>query len=128
MAKAHPIELRERVVAHVEEGHSHRAAARHYRVSVKFVNDMVKLKRETGSLEPKPLGNNRGKGKLAPFKRWFALQVDEQKDITLGELRIDFNEEFGFWVHHESIRQTLRQLGLSHKKRPLSRRSNSAAT
>ncbi len=52
MAKPHPIELRERVVAFVEEGHTHRATAEHFRVSVKFVNDMVKLKRETGSLQP----------------------------------------------------------------------------
>ena len=39
MPKPHPIELRERVVAHVEAGHSHRKTASHFRVSVKFVND-----------------------------------------------------------------------------------------
>lgn len=50
MPKPHPIELSERVVAHVEEGHPHRGTAAHFRVSVKFVNDMVILKRETGSL------------------------------------------------------------------------------
>ena len=38
------MELRSRVVAFVEEGHGHREAARHFRVSPKFVNDMVKLK------------------------------------------------------------------------------------
>ena len=48
MGKPHPIELRERVVAHVEEGRSHRSAAARCRVSVKFVNDMMILKRETG--------------------------------------------------------------------------------
>ena len=35
MGKPHPKELRQRVVAFVEEGHSHRAAAAHFRVSVK---------------------------------------------------------------------------------------------
>jgi transposase len=54
MGKPHPLVLRERVVAFVEEGNSHRSSAAHFRVSVKFVNDMVKLKRETGSLEPNP--------------------------------------------------------------------------
>ena len=50
MGKSHPIELRSRVVAFVEEGNSNRAAAAHFRVSPRFVNDMMKLKRETGSL------------------------------------------------------------------------------
>ena len=45
MPKFHPVELRERVVAHVENGHSHRATAERFLVSIKFVNDMVKLKR-----------------------------------------------------------------------------------
>ena len=50
MGKPHPIELRERVVAFVEEGHSHRASASRFRVLPRFVNDMVILKRDTGSL------------------------------------------------------------------------------
>ncbi len=49
MGKPHPVELRERVVGFVKEGHTHRAAAARFRVSVRFVNDMVILKRETGS-------------------------------------------------------------------------------
>lgn len=48
MGKPHPIELRTRVVDFVEEGNTHRTTAAHFRVSIKFVNDMVKLKRETG--------------------------------------------------------------------------------
>ena len=50
MGKPHPMVLRERVVAFVEEGHSHRAAVARFRVSMKFANDMVILKRETGGL------------------------------------------------------------------------------
>ena len=62
--------LRERVVAFVEEGHSHRAAAARFRVSVKFVNDMVILKRETGGLEPRAQGNGGGHGKLVIVQDW----------------------------------------------------------
>lgn len=43
MGKPLPVELRERVVAFIEEGHSHRSAAARFRVCVKFVNDMVML-------------------------------------------------------------------------------------
>lgn len=69
MDRPHPMELRTRVVAFVEEGNTHRATAAHFRVSIKFVNDMVKLKKETGSLEPKPQGC-RGHGKLSGVKDW----------------------------------------------------------
>ena len=53
MGKPHPIELRSRVIAFVEEGNGHREAARHFRVSPRFVNDMVILKRGSGGLLPK---------------------------------------------------------------------------
>lgn len=52
MGKPHPIELRSRVVAFVEEGNSNREAARHFRVSPRFVNNMMILQRSTGSLAP----------------------------------------------------------------------------
>ena len=50
MGKSHPVELRSRVIAFVEASHGHREAARHFFVSPKFVNDLVILKRETGTL------------------------------------------------------------------------------
>jgi transposase len=49
MGKPLPMELRQRVVDFVGEGNTHRAAAAQFRVSIKFVNDMVLLKRRTGS-------------------------------------------------------------------------------
>jgi transposase len=60
--------LRERVIAFVEEGNSHRAAATRFRVSVKFVNDMVILKRETGGLEPHAQGNGGGMASWSPCR------------------------------------------------------------
>ena len=65
--------LRERVMAFVEEGHSHRAAGTRFRVSVKFVNHTVILKRETGVLEPRAQGNGGGHGN----SRW---QIDRAPD------------------------------------------------
>ena len=41
------------------------ANAAQFRVSIKFVNDMVILKRTTGSLEAKKQGNGGGHGKLS---------------------------------------------------------------
>lgn len=55
MCKPHPVELRERAVRLVEQCHMHTETA--VCVSIKFVNDMVRLRRETGSLAPKRQGN-----------------------------------------------------------------------
>jgi len=49
VGKPHPVELRVRATRLVEQGHTHTEAARQLCISVKFVNDMVRLKRETGS-------------------------------------------------------------------------------
>ena len=117
MAKEHPIELRERVVDHVCEGHTHRATAIHFRVSIKFVNDMVKLKRATGSLQAKPLGGHRGRGKLEPFTAFIRERVSQQGDVTLDQLSRDLHEQFDVQVHRSSVGRLLHRLGLSHKKR-----------
>jgi transposase len=41
MGKPLPMELRRRVVDFDEDGHTHRTSAAQFRVSIRFVNDMV---------------------------------------------------------------------------------------
>lgn len=51
----HPIELRNRVVeAYENKEGTMRDLAKRFKVNKGFVSNMVKLKKETGSLEPKP--------------------------------------------------------------------------
>ncbi len=64
LRKTHPVERRRWVIAFVEEGHGHREAARHFRVSPRFVHDMVILKRQSGGLLSKAQGTH-AKGKVA---------------------------------------------------------------
>lgn len=85
MGKPHPVELRSRVVAFVEAGHGHREAARPFRVSPRFVNDMVTLKRVTGGLRPKAQGNH-AEGKLAPYSGWLRQRLATKGDLTLDEI------------------------------------------
>ena len=66
MGKSHPVELRQRVVDHVAEGNTHRSAAARFKVSVKFVNDMVKLKAATGGLRPRRRGMAAGMANCRP--------------------------------------------------------------
>jgi transposase len=116
MGKPHPIELRTRVVAHVEAGNTHRSAAARFDVSIKFVNDMVGLKRETGSLEPKRQGNP-GIGKLTPHEDWVRAQVNAKGETTLDEMAACLLAERGVSVDPSSIWRLFQRLGLTHKKR-----------
>ena len=118
MGKPLPMELRQRVVDFVEEGHTHRSAAAQFRVSVKFVNDMVLLKRATGSLEAKRQGNGGGHGKLAGVAVWIEHRIKEKRDLTLDELVAELRCGHGVEAHRVSVWRHLRGLGLTHKKRP----------
>jgi transposase len=119
------MELRSRVIAFVEEGHRHREAARHFRVSPRFVNDMVILKRESGGLFPKPQGNH-AEGKLAPFNGWLRGRLAVKGDLTLDEVVAEMAAVHGVSVHRGSVGKWLHRLGLSHKKNAARQRNPAA--
>ena len=75
VGKPHPVGLRERVVAFVEEWHSQRSAGARFPAPVTFVNDMVILKRETGGLRPRRQGNGGGPGKPEPVRNWLEARI-----------------------------------------------------
>ena len=116
MGKSHPIALRERVIAFVGEGHGHREAARHFRVSPRFVNDLVILKRETGSISPRRQGHLGG-GKLALHHDWLNARMTRDGEPTLDELCVELAGR-GVTVHRSTVCRLLHRLGLSHKKKP----------
>lgn len=127
MGKPHPIELRERAVALVEQGTTHTEAACRLCVSIKFVNDMMRLKRETGSLDPKQQGNP-GYGKLSDVKEWVLGRIASQPDLTIDELTAELRVEHGLEVHRSSVGRLLHRLGLSHKKKTCRLLNRSAMT
>ena len=97
-----------------------------FRVWVKFVNDMVLLKRRTGSLEAKPQGSGGGHGKLAGVAGWIGRRIKEKRDLTLDELVVELRDGLGVEAHRVSVWRHLRGLGLTHKKRPARRRAEAA--
>lgn len=94
MGKPHPVELRDRAARRVEQGITHTEVARRLCVSIKFVNDMVRLKRETGSLAPKPQGNP-GRGKLTGVKGWVEHRIAARPDLTIDELTAELAQSKG---------------------------------
>ena len=122
MGKPLPMALRERVAAYVDEGHGHREAARHFRVSPRFVNELMKLRRETGSLKPRRQGHAPGWGKLAPHAAFVRRRMTETGELTLDELCVELAAR-GVSVHRSNLGRLLHRLGLSHKKNSTGQRA-----
>lgn len=125
MGKPHPMALRDRVGAFVDEGHGHREAARHFRVSPRFVNELMKLRRETGSLAPRRQGHAPGWGKLAPHAAFVQDRMAQAGELTLDELCVEL-EGRGVVVHRSSVGRLLHRLGLSHKKNAAGQRAGAS--
>jgi transposase len=85
MPKPYSMDLRERVAAYVEAGHSRRATAAHFSVSPSFVINLMTALRERGGLASKPLGGRRH-AKLEPHRDYLLRRVEEKDDITMPEL------------------------------------------
>ena len=107
-------------------GSSVLANAAQFRISVRFVNDMVLLKRATGSLAAKPQGNGGGHGKLAGVAGWTLRRIKEKRDLTLDELVVELCDGHGALAHRVSVWRHLRGLGLTHEKRPAGGRAEAA--
>ena len=115
----HPLssDLRTRVFGFVEAGHSRHEAARRFRTSVSFVVNLMKLHRETGSVEPKPRGGCRH-GKLNQHRVFILQQVERQADITMPELAAVLAQSTGTEIAPATLSRWLIANGLSLKKNP----------
>ena len=118
MGKPYSMDLRERIVAHVEAGQSCRAAARVFGVSASTAVRLAAARRVQGHVAPKPQGRAPGTaGKLALHKAFLLEVVRAEPDITLKELAGALLEAQGVRVQLSSLHRALRRAGISYKKR-----------
>ena len=115
MPKPYSLDLRERVVGFVEEGHSRRTAAAQFKVSVSFVVNLMKAVRTRGSLAPKPLGGRRH-AKLEPHRGFLLAQVTGKADITMPELAAELALATGAKADPASLSRWLIRAGYRFKK------------
>ena len=78
MAGSFSLDLRKRVVAFVEAGHSRHEAGRRFAVSESFARRLVRRAEQAGSLEPGRQGRPRGSGKLEPHAAFLVGAVGGQ--------------------------------------------------
>lgn len=122
MSKALSVDLRDRVLAAVASGLSHRAAAERFGVSAASVSRWRALKREQGAARPKALGGDRRSGRIEAQAALILLLLEETPDITIEELRrvlLERGHSFGygttrrFFARHRITRKKRRPMPTS---------------
>jgi transposase len=87
MAKGYSKDLRERVVAIVEEGDSAREAARLLNVGASTAIRWIERWTTTGSVEAKP-GTGHSRSPLNKHEQWLLDLIAAEPDLTLDDIRL----------------------------------------
>ena len=116
--KAYSKDLRLRVLAAVDRGMAREEVAKTFGVSVPTIKRYLKLRRETGDVEPKPIPGPRACKRAASLEERLPAQVALNPDLTLAEHRELFEEEHGVEVSSATVSRALKRLSLPLKKRP----------
>ena len=83
MGRSCSLDLRSRVVAFVEAGHSRRAAARHFGVSESFAITLLRRVARSGSPMLARQGRAPGYGQLVPYAGFLVAAVEREPNITM---------------------------------------------
>jgi transposase len=114
-------DLRRRVVRRVEAGHSVRAVAEVFGVSVASVVRWSQRKRQTGSVSPKPMGNRTPRS-LAGQRDWMLQRLAAKPDLTLRELVAELQAR-AVAASYGSVWRLLDDEGISFKKKSARKRA-----
>jgi len=116
--RAFSLDLRERVLADCDAGHSNDEVARKYHVSASWIRRLKQRRRETGSIEP--CVRRMPPPRLMAHADRLQDLVEQRPDATLRELR----EALGVQASLPSLCRALQRLRLTVKKKscaPLSK-------
>lgn len=123
--KTYSGDLRERIVAARQKGHSAQEIARLFGVSKRSVERFWQKYLATGGVEPKQRGGYR-RSCLQKHDRKLRRWIKEQADLTLAQLRERIATELGLQLGTTALWHRLEHLGLSYKKNAARRRAGSS--
>jgi transposase len=111
--KAYSTDLRERVVAACDAGDATREqVAARFSVSAAWIRKLVRRRRQTGSIEPRPHGGGKAPAFDAEAERRLRQAVRESPDATLAELA----QAVGVSCRPSAVHRALKRLGVTRKK------------
>ena len=115
--KPYPIELREKVLLAYDSGQgSQRTLAQLFSVSESFIRTLVRRRRETGSIAPKPHAGGRKPNLDESAKNHLLLIVAQDPDATLEELCNRIKEDVDQKTSNSAMCRLLQRLNLPRKK------------
>jgi transposase len=126
---AYSLDLRRRVLAAWLNGEgSQRHLALRFAVSLTFVRNLLRLYRQTGSVEPRRRGGGNPSAAFAPgVPERLKQLVAERPDDTLDEHRARLAREGGPRLSRAGLWRALQRLKLTVKKKPARHRTRHPA-
>ena len=126
MTRPYSLDLRERVVAAVEqEGMSRNQAAARFGVAVSTAVHWVRRYRTTGSVVPSKVGGYKKRSLRGEHAEWLIARCKE-KDFTISQLVEELQSVRGLKVDRHSVWEFLHAEELSFKKKSVRRGAGSS--
>src|SRR5258707_12284560 len=94
MGKPYSDDLRERVIAAIEAGHTREEVAELFNMALSTVGGFIKRKRETGSVSPDKFGGYKNFKRETHTDRGEEL-IEEQADRNLEEVQVGLGKKKG---------------------------------
>jgi len=125
--KAYSVDLRQKVIdAHNQQEGSQRQLAKRFRVSLTFIENLLKRYRTDGTIEPRAHGGGQS-AKLSPEQEAvLTTLVQEDNDAILVELCDRLEQRVGVRVSRATMGRILQKLKLTRKKKRCTLRSGTA--
>ncbi|HEY9846373.1 MAG TPA: transposase [Candidatus Caenarcaniphilales bacterium] len=115
--KAYSLDLRQKIVdAYAEDNISQRQLAKQFRVTLSFVEKLLKQQRETGNIAPKQRTYQTPTKLDDEQLKVLEQLVEEQNDATLEELRDRLEQKTGVRIGRSTVDRMLIKLDLTVKK------------
>jgi transposase len=114
--KAYSPDLRERILAAVDAGEPHHRIATRFQVSRATVTRLVRLRRQTGGLAPRPRPGQPARLGAA-LDAGLLPQLRARPDATLAEHCATWEQATGQAVSASTLHRAIVRLGWTRKKR-----------
>ena len=117
MGKSLSLDLRERVLAFIEEGHSCHEAARRFRISAASAVRIRQRFRQFGTVAPAKRGRPAGSGRFERFGGFLKARIEQSPDMTMPELAEALWQGHGVRAAPAELSRFVRhRLGFTYKK------------
>lgn len=120
--KPYSLDIRQKIIDTYQEGEiSQRQLAKRFRVTLSFIQKLLKQYRETGTIAPKVRTQQTPTKLNAEQMATLETLVNDNNDATLAELREQLHQITGVLIGRSTVDRMLRKLNITRKKKACTR-------